>query len=330
MGSPETTIQPKPVKKNESPATIHPLRPLEIAEKLDLLHFAQQRGSLSINHLGPTLDRVRDMLQSMVRYVDKPLKDLRAFCEIPPSLEKKRGMIVFNDFGHATFMSVALNRQGEWVVQPFKPALGKILIVDSYKLATMLTAQFDALIERAWHYQAFGKWKEVSGNLKSLQYLLRYAAAVGFVKTCYETVEQSLREQEERMSIMRTRLDFGKDFSAALDPLLAKRETLRFPGYAIWSDSAPGKSSRDTGTYFSREALAPFFELTGERPKEYHEKEEPRTMRSLEELTGFVGNIFSETSDMESARSIFGRTRGRLPLTLGEIEVLEQCASAVL
>jgi len=314
-----------------------------IAEKIKALALGRQIGQefKLVDSLTQVLEEVREIILPLVQWLDKPLTEIWRPALVSAHFQKKRAMTVCS-----RFFIIALGRQGKWIFSfpPSDKNLGQMVKEgDSARLAEAISEKLDGIWRKILGYQAEKEFDRMlakpqtteSPDLHFVVDLFRYNALLTLLSNMSETIDEALVEREKRLCLMRERLAFLGDFSASLDPLLAKGSTLEFPAYFIWDEyvdeDGHGHTSRSTSDYLCPEALAPYKEILKSRQlSSYKERASGYSFESLKWVCDRIDYLLSEVEAERSARDLFGTNHGRLPLIPKEIQVLKTVCSSFM
>lgn len=293
---------------------------IELAEKIWLLNIGKELGQkLSIKDLPAILTKVKEIIFPLIEWLDKPAP------------ARKRGMLFFG----SRFLNVWLERSGRWFVNfgihgpdPEK----KVFYADSQQLAEIMIERLEEFLNLYLIDRNFLK------ELPFLRDIVLYDAMVlRVLARFFEDVEKQLQEREERIRLMKERLNLLGDFSQSLDPLLSQGRIISMKGYSIFNEDEHG-SHRCTEDYLCPEALGLFWEvvkgLRSGGSDKYYEFISEYHLRSLKEILRRVGWIIEEIPKARSrgdidAKSLFGCNSGRLPLTEKELGVLKKLVDSI-
>jgi len=327
MGSPVTKKKNVPVSLS-SPTFV---------EKINVIDLGRRVAAPQISRTGIALilDGIRDALLPMVRYLDKPLKDLIGFggSKLPDRYRTHRAMLIYGPETRPVFRNLALDRRGMWIVCVKDEESADIVLINSSKLADILAEAFDA--EVPFGGPALSEWKQLEKRIPLMKPLVRHSRIIRFVVGCRETVECAVRSQEERTRTMRLRLALVGDLGAGLDPFVSERVESRWPAFSIFAKDSHG-TRRQTHDYLSRSALAPL-EAVAKRYSampaygtyevfdgSHHPQDVRSPIRFFADTLESIhrGRLRGKEPGNPKAEEIFGCMDWRLPLTEDEIDAV--------
>lgn len=292
------------------------LKEIKLAEKIRLLSVGKKLGrNLDVKDLPFILEKVKTTILPLVEWLDKPAR------------AKKRGVLFFE----SRFLNIWLERSGRWFINfgIYDPESEKrVCYVDSQELAEiMIEKQEDFL-------NLYLVDRNFLTELPFLRDIALYDAMVlRVLARFFEDVEKQLQEREERILLMKERLNLFNDFAQSLDLLKSQGKTVSINGYSIFNKDEHG-SRRCTKDYFCPEALKPFWEVVKSLRSGGADKYEEVSKYRFESL----GSILQQAdywvrevaaAGSKDAKSLFAYSSGRLPLTREELDVLKKLVDSI-
>ncbi|KKW37075.1 MAG: hypothetical protein UY81_C0004G0004 [Candidatus Giovannonibacteria bacterium GW2011_GWA2_53_7] len=324
---------PRGKKQNDRPEL-----ELSVAEKERLFVAARKiRKQLNPAVLAEILEQVRAILLPLVPWLDMPVFSESGIYRTPPFPEmwrKKRAMMVLDGSYISGQLDLMLERSGSWYVKMRLACDGGrpgYFEANSSGLAVQIIKRSDLLLR----FSSSPTSEQLAGTLAFLRNIALYHSAAEMVARCFKTIDRTLREREERMRLMRERLQLLGDFPEMLDPLLADGKMVSVPTFAIFSNYRD-TSSRHTGTYLTQECLRPFWDeiRTRTNPESYTPFNSLYNFHSLGE---FLQRVRSEVEEIAEAKrqgrkdvtSLTSRADGRLPFSKEELKVLQGAVRSI-
>jgi len=329
MGSPKINTRKK---SSERPELTVP----RIAEKMRLLELGRSaRGKSVLDNLVPILDAMKDFLLPLVQWLDVDLSQTHPFTnpKLPEGFEK-RALPVFLD-EWAIQLSFALDRAGHWIIKDD----GKYFVKDSEGLSRFIVWKKTLIIKASLGHPRDELVKFLDENLVCLNLAKRHSI-VWLLGECHKRVEAQLKAREERMEIMRKRMDAFADFGPSFDPIGSSGAKLLVPNFCIFQEYAGGGSRNVANSYMSPKALKPFWKAIKERytsPAEQARFRLNSGNRHHDSLGGLLKFIeydlkeiaYAKKADCMGADRLLGSSSGRLPLDPEELKILQAIIESV-
>ncbi len=182
-------------------------------------------------------------------------------------------------------------------------------------------------LARALYDERLFAFIEKNDFLKKIAY---HYAFIWLVSEFSKSIEKQISEREDRIQIMRQRLQVINGFNEALDPIATKGKPIQITEFAIFEENEHG-THRATGDYLAESVLEEFWKIARERialGDKYVPYNSTLQLSLLSEFFSRIGHQLSEVKDAQTyknndVKSLFGCTSGRLPISNGEIEVLK-------
>lgn len=302
-----------------------------VAEKIRLLEIGKETGqSLNLEGLSEVLEGVKRILLPLVPWLDKPLLLRERFrdCPVPIAFLKKRALHLFG----ASFLHIWFERSGKWLLWIRGTGeRGFFRNANSRQLAEIMVQRHDDFLKNFLRGAGF------LDEIPCLKKIAFYNAIfVHVLSQFFKSVEDLIKEREERLCVMREWLELLGDFGKSLDPLISQGKRAVLKNYGIWEETEHGTSNR-AWSYFSPDALKPFWEVIEKRGGErsgYKEHIDEYSFKSLFEILQRMGWIVEDIEKAKSigkadADSLWGYNTGRLPFTEEEMAVLKEFAGSI-
>ncbi len=207
--------------------------------------------------------------------------------------------------------------------------------MDSKELADLLLLAENFLVREALKDPVPDRQEKLFELMPCLRDVASHYAGAWFVGQCFETVKSALAEREERLKIMKQRMDFLQEFQASLDPIMVRGEPLPLPHYALYSKTSTG-SSVAAGNYLAASSLDDFWKIIDERGARDRyftlgENDSVDSLKKLLEMVIYMNYKIStaESQHRDTAERLFGDNSGRLPFSPGEIVALQRVVESL-
>jgi hypothetical protein len=287
----------------------------------------------------PVLEGLKAILLPIVQYMDKPLAEIGVFSgvETTPEFLSGRYMLFFEPDSEIPYwsmaprrLSVALNRAGHWFAGPFKKTGRERAFytgMTTLGLAGLLLQRIRERLPSMFELnKVVVKDREPGRGVGFLKDLCVYSGVVAFVSvSCRHTMLQVLKAKEDRLRLIRERLELGGRLAEAMDPLLSGRREAALAEYAIDEKTERG-TRREASFYLSENALAPLWAIL--------KKHYPRNMEEGKYITRQYMLQFPSLDELVSRLHVIfnniGRGDGRLPLIPEEVEVLKALVASIV
>jgi len=304
-----------------------------MAEKTQIIDIGREIGKgMKSSRFPEILEKMKMVLLPLVQWLDKPARDVWNI----HAPHNKRAMLIFEvPDRYMGLPNVALERSGEWLIRIYDSNEWQVKNVSSNELAKLFLKREDSLLKLSLEgYRDISKY--FIEKAEFMRNVTIYSGILIFVSKCFETIDQAIKERENRIRLMRERSVLFKDLVESLDPLLASGRTVGVPCYSIFSHSGHG-ASRSISDYFSRSAVEPFWKYLDSSSSGrigYKEFVSSLTASSLPDLIQriiwHVKEIWSaESNNMTEASSLFGRITQRLPFTGEETQILKEMVDSI-
>lgn len=303
----------------------------KLGEKIRLLEIGKETGkALNLEKLADILEEAKKILLPLVEWLDKPLFPEAEIIErpFPKIFQKKRGVHLFG----SGFMDIWLERSGTWFLRFRGSDERKVYQeADSRQLAEIIIQRHDDFLKDSLRRADF------LDEIPCLKNIALYNAMfVHVLSQFFKSVEGLIKKREEKLRVMRERLELLSDFGKSLDPLISQGKRAALKDYEIWEETERGVYNR-VGSYFSSEALKPFWEVIKKRGGEHSGYKEHTGEYSFESLFGLLQQMGWIVENIEKAKSIgktdanslWGYNFGRLPFTEEELAILKEFASSI-
>ncbi len=303
---------------------------LEIWQKLCFLKRGAKLGErMEAGDFEEIMEMTKKIVLPFVKQLDKPIF-LHAIDkeDVPKNYQEKRGILMFK----SEVMNIWLQRTGKWFIRYQKEGTLNFVYHElsssdiSENIFYTSNRFLSNFVERARNCLEILPFLE--------QVFLYYILPLNFVTQSLETIKKAVDERRKQLSEIEDVFGFMSDFTQSLDPLTCRRKKLSLTEHSIFGETSRGES-RDTAGYFVSGALDPFWEVARKRdnPKKHSQKNFRRQFDSLDHLIRHLMYVCSEIKETpstnNSAKALFGRSSGRLPLSVTEIAVIKKLVESI-
>ena len=320
-----------------TPKSKSELKECNIIEKIELLNLGKEIGKeLDISKLTVIFEKTKEILLPLVEWLDKPIFADKKW-SIPKKFQDKRGLLLFE----ASFITIWLQRSGRWFISNdlynIYSGSGEKSPREFEVSSAELTAALKKRIKRFLEISLRIYNQNFLENFPFIENLAVYQALIlSVLPKFFENVNRVIKEREDRLQIIKSRLNSMDEFTRSLDPLASRGKSIQMKGYSIFGND-PGRSSRYTADYFCKEAINLFWQIANER----HDKERFKEYdgeRSFESIKSFLEYLASQLNEIDESKrgnrtnvkSLFGFSSGRLPFSKGELKVIKKAVDSAL
>lgn len=307
------------------------LEPPTIAEKIRMLETGKSmKTELGIKNLSTVIETAKEIILPLVRELDKPIFPTeRDRKDVPEEFWDKRGLCLLS----STVMEIWLQRSGKWLLYSRNGLLSGEIDEegDSEFLAKNMFHKMNDFLGR---YRCQRILKELSFFEGTVIY------NVILLKTFeqfFKNVKDLIEGREERLQIMRSRLNLLDDFTQSLDPVASSLEKTEIEIFEIWKETTRG-ARNEIKPYLNQKAIDPFWKHIEEKYSEelptYKQHVFKITPKTLDDFLDRIGFFCDDITTAKSygrtnVEEIFRFSSGRLPFTEDELVVLKELTESL-
>ena len=299
------------------------VRELSLGEKIRLLELGKETGQgLKIDKLPDIIEEARKIILPLVPWLGKPLKDFSRTEDVPKRMQKRQVILLLE----TDSFRIWIERSGKW-----------ILYADQLWVCETDSKDLAVAILKKEKYFADIFIREGENLIKKIPFIesaVLYHAVFSCILTRFtRAISELLMLREQRLQNMKKVLDFFRDFSHSLDPLIGGGKKVGFREFCLVEDTGRSIRFHHHG-YLSEKAIEPFLSIAKMHKNEYKIRSSDPQFSNLEgffdQIRNFLSDIESASSrNRETARDLFGWNSGRLPFSEEELEVLKKTVDSI-